>query len=90
MIENEGLARAAVEYMEEQHARVPNARTLVRLQSAERDLDTLTTVPRNPMPLRSVRVSDAVWKSAQAKADERGENLSEVIRKALERYANKK
>ena len=43
--------------------------------------------PRQPMLLRSVRVSDAVWVAAQAKADERGENPSEVIRKALERYA---
>ena len=46
--------------------------------------------PRQPMPLRSVRVSDAVWIAAQAKADERNENLSEVIRKALERYASRK
>ena len=45
---------------------------------------------RDPMPLRSVRVSDPVWIAAQAKADERNENLSEVIRKALERYANRK
>ena len=46
--------------------------------------------PRQPMPLRSVRVPDAVWTAAQAKADERNENLSEVIRKALERYASRK
>ena len=46
--------------------------------------------PRQPMPLRSVRVSDAVWVAAQAKADERNENLSEVIRKALERYVKTK
>ena len=45
---------------------------------------------RHPMPLRSVRVPDAVWQAAQAKADEREENLSEVIRKALERYAKAK
>lgn len=44
-------------------------------------------MPRHPMPLRSVRVSDAVWQAAQAKADDLGDNLSEVIRKALERYA---
>ena len=46
--------------------------------------------PRTPMPLRSVRVSDAVWSAAQAKADERNENLSEVIRKALEGYVKTK
>ena len=45
---------------------------------------------RDPMPLRSVRVSDAVWIAAQAKADERNENLSGVIRTALERYASRK
>ena len=45
---------------------------------------------REPMPMRSVRVSDAAWAAAQAKADERGENLSEVIRKALDRYVNRK
>ena len=46
--------------------------------------------PRQPMPLRSVSVSDAVWVAAQAKADERSENLSEIIRKALERYVKTK
>ena len=49
-----------------------------------------TVNPRQPMPLRSVRVSDAVWTAAQAKADERNENLSEVIRKAIERYVKTK
>ena len=46
--------------------------------------------PREPMPLRSVRVSDAVWQAAQAKAEERGELISEVIRAALMRYAKSK
>ena len=46
--------------------------------------------PRQPMPLRSVRVSNAVWTAAQAKADEHNENLSEIIRKALERYVKTK
>ena len=46
--------------------------------------------PRQPMPLRSVRVSDAVWLAAVAKADERNENLSEIIRRALERYVKTK
>jgi hypothetical protein len=35
---------------------------------------------------KAVRVPDELWKAAQTKADERGEYLSEVIRKALERY----
>jgi Arc/MetJ-type ribon-helix-helix transcriptional regulator len=47
-------------------------------------------VSADPMPIRSVRVPDGTWAAAQAKADERRENLSDVIRKALEAYARKK
>lgn len=43
----------------------------------------------DPMRQRSVRVSDGVWLAAQAKADERRENLSEVVRRALIVYARK-
>jgi hypothetical protein len=45
---------------------------------------------REPMKPKSVRISQALWDAAQAKADERGEYLSEVIRKALERYVSRK
>ena len=44
----------------------------------------------DPMPLRSIRIPDRIWQAAQAKADERNENLSEVVRQALTRYARKK
>lgn len=44
---------------------------------------------REPIKPKSVRVPDALWRAAQAKADERGEVLSEVIRKALERYVKR-
>jgi predicted CopG family antitoxin len=37
-------------------------------------------------PSRNVRVSDDLWTAALAKAVERGESLSDVIRRALERY----
>lgn len=40
-------------------------------------------------PLRAVRVPDKVWAAAQAKAKERGESVSDVIRRALERYARR-
>lgn len=51
---------------------------------------TLPLVPNAPKtPQRTVRVPDEVWNAAKAKADERGDNLSEVIRKALERYAKR-
>ena len=44
-------------------------------------------MPNQPRtPLRNVRVSDELWQAAQAKAEERGETVSDVIRQALERY----
>jgi len=39
-------------------------------------------------PLRAVRVDDALWEAAQAKAAEKGDNLSAVIRDALRQYIN--
>lgn len=42
------------------------------------------------MPTRNIRVPDVLWAAAKAKADERGDNLSEVIRRALERYVRAK
>lgn len=41
-------------------------------------------------PRRTVRIADDLWNAAKAKADERGEELSTVIRKALERYVRSK
>lgn len=43
----------------------------------------------NHTPRRTVRVPDHVWDSAVAKAKERGETVSDVIRRALERYAKR-
>jgi predicted HicB family RNase H-like nuclease len=37
-------------------------------------------------PSRNVRVPDDLWQAAMAKALDRGETLSEVIRRALEKY----
>jgi predicted DNA-binding protein len=37
-------------------------------------------------PLRAIRVDDELWEAAQAKAKERGDNLSAVIRDALRAY----
>jgi hypothetical protein len=44
---------------------------------------------REPIRAKSVRVPDALWLAAQKKADERGEVLSEEIRKFLERYVKR-
>lgn len=47
-------------------------------------------MPNQPKtPQRTVRVPDEVWDAAKAKATERGDNLSDVIRRALYFYADK-
>lgn len=38
-------------------------------------------------PIRSFRVPDEVYRPAQEKAAERGESLTDVVKRALERYA---
>lgn len=43
-----------------------------------------------PMVMRSIRVPAKLWADAMAKADDRGENLSDVIRAALERYVRRR
>jgi negative regulator of replication initiation len=48
-------------------------------------------VPNQPKtPLRSIRVEEALWTAAMSKAQERGETVSEVLRRALERYVARK
>ena len=42
--------------------------------------------PRPPRRPRSVKVEDELWEAAKAKAEERGDVLSEEIRKFLQRY----
>lgn len=43
-------------------------------------------MPKPPMVMRSFRVPLHLWAKAKARADEREENISDVIREALERY----
>lgn len=43
-------------------------------------------MPRQPMGNRVIRVSDSLWAKAKMRADERGETVSEAVRKFLERY----
>ena len=51
---------------------------------------TVRRVPNAPKtPLRSFRIPDDVYRAAQEKAAERGESVSDVVRRALERYAKK-
>lgn len=51
----------------------------------------MTPVPNKPKtPLHSFRCPDELWKAAQAKAEERGDNWSEELRKMVERYVKRK
>lgn len=43
--------------------------------------------PRKPMKVRGIRIPEATWQAAMEKSVERGENLSEEIRKFLQQYA---
>jgi predicted transcriptional regulator len=48
-------------------------------------------MPNQPKtPVRGVRVPDELWRAAQAKADERGETVTDVIVRALARYVARK
>lgn len=41
---------------------------------------------RPKTPHRTIRVPDDLWKAAQDKAEAKGESVSDVIRRALQRY----
>jgi len=45
--------------------------------------------PRPGNPARAVRVETELWQAAQAAAAARGETVSDVIRRALERYVRR-
>ena len=44
---------------------------------------------KNHTPIRTMRVDEQTWTAAQAAAAARGESVSDVIRRALVRYAKK-
>jgi hypothetical protein len=41
---------------------------------------------KEPMKSRVIRMPDGLWRAAQKRADERGETVSQAVRKFLERY----
>lgn len=51
--------------------------------------DSLPGVGKPNMVMRSFRVPLKLWTAAKNKADEREENISDVIREALERYVRR-
>lgn len=44
---------------------------------------------RRGTPVRTIRVDDETWEAAQRIAADRGEDLSGVMRRALERYVRR-
>lgn len=51
---------------------------------------TLRRMPNQPKtPIKCFRIPDDLYRAAQAKAAERGESVSEVVRRALERYVKR-
>jgi len=44
-------------------------------------------MPREPMVKRMLRVDKELWDRAKVRADEKGETVSEAVRKFLERYS---
>lgn len=53
-------------------------------------MTTLRRMAKPKMVMRSLRVPEKLWEQAKAKADERQENISDVIREALERYVKRR
>ena len=51
----------------------------------------MTPVPNKPKtPIRSFRIPEDLYEQAKAKAAERGESLTDVVKAALERYVKRK
>jgi hypothetical protein len=47
-------------------------------------------MPNQPKtPTRSVRVGDPLWDAAKAAAEQRGETVTDVLTRALERYVKR-
>lgn len=49
---------------------------------------TMSAMPptQQKRKIRTVRIEDQLWEAAQAKAEENGETVTDVIRRALKRY----
>lgn len=50
---------------------------------------TLAGVTKPNMVMRSLRVPEPLWEAAKRRADDEQQNISDVIREALERYVEK-
>lgn len=50
----------------------------------------MPNAPRKDNPARTIRVPDDLWNRARERADERGETVSEAVRRFLVRYVKEK
>jgi phosphoribosyl 1,2-cyclic phosphodiesterase len=51
---------------------------------------TLRSMPNRPRtPIRGIRVPDELWAAAQQVAADKGETVSDEVRRSLERYVKK-
>lgn len=85
-----GLPSDLPDYERANHVcRLHRVREAVCSEAAPRP--TVERVPNKPKtPLHSFRCPDDLWEAAKAKAEERGENLSEELRKMVERYVKRR
>jgi hypothetical protein len=54
------------------------------------NVDTLRTVPKPKMVMRSQYVPLKLWEKAKAVADENEQNISDAVREGLELYIKKR
>ena len=47
-------------------------------------MDPMPNAPRTPN--RAIRIDDDLWQAAQARAHQKGESVSDAVRRALRRY----
>lgn len=51
---------------------------------------TLRSMPNQPRtPIRGIRIPNELWEAAQQVAADRGETVSDEVRRALERYVKR-
>lgn len=52
--------------------------------------DSLPSVPKPNMVMRSLRVPEKLWEQAKAKADAEDQNISDVVRDLLKKWVEGK
>ena len=68
---------------------IDDGRRIMMTTQAGIRADKMRRMAKPPMVQKTYRVPEALYEAAMEKAEEQQENLSDVIRKALERYVKK-